>query len=65
MLTRVIDEQASHYLCGNTKEVSSILPIDSRLIDKRKYASCTRAVAAECDQDVHGEGNSLQALSSS
>jgi hypothetical protein len=32
VLARVVDEQATHYLGGNSKKMSPVLPINSRLI---------------------------------
>lgn len=32
VLTRVVDEQATHYLGGNSEKMGSILPVHSRLI---------------------------------
>ena len=32
VLARVVDEQATHYLCGNSEKMGPVLPIHSRLI---------------------------------
>jgi hypothetical protein len=32
VLTRVVDEQATHYLGGNSEKMGPVLPINSRLI---------------------------------
>ena len=32
VLARVVDEQATHYLGGNSKKMGPVLPINSRLI---------------------------------
>ena len=34
VLARMINQQASHYLCSNSKKMSAILPIHPRLIDE-------------------------------
>ncbi len=32
VLTRMIDEQATHYLCSNSEKMSAILPVHPRLV---------------------------------
>src|SRR5437764_5522720 len=36
VLARMVNQQATHYLCSNSEKMSAILPIHPRLIDEAK-----------------------------